>query len=274
MRLLLWPGDLHLERFVAVNGWAVTTTALAWVTLGLAGAALALGARRVVIGYFWLGLFLAAYAPVSGLVPAYRAIADRALFMPEHFLYLPLLGLAPLATGLVAAWLPRRTSRFAPAILALCVLVWGVIVLDRGRDWHDEDTLFRHTIRYDPPVARVWFNLANLRLADGDLEEAETLYRAALDRAPRDAGIHLNLGIVLQRQRRLTEAETHYEAAIRFDPGHAEARRALAALLLRQGQTGRARRLLEQAQTPPDGVVDGRDHHNRTPAGERHPSRR
>jgi len=210
----------------------------------------------VVLGGFWLGLFLAAYAPVSGLVPVYRAIANHALFMPEHFLYIPLLGLAPLVTAAVAGWWPRRLSRFAPASLALCVLVWGALVVDRGRDWRDEETLFRHTIRYDPPAARVWFNLANLRLADGDLDDAATLYRAALARAPRDARIHLNLGIVLQRQRRLTEAERHYEAAIRFDPGHGEAYRALAALLLRRGDTGAARRLLEQARTLPGTAAD------------------
>jgi hypothetical protein len=264
-RLLLWPGDLHLERFVAVSGWSATTTTLTWTLLGLSGVAVTLGARRVVGGSFWLALFLAAYAPVSGLVPIYRAIADRALFMPEHFLYLPLLGLAPLVTALVTASWPRRILRFAPAPLALCVLAWGAVVLDRGRDWRDEETLFRHTIRYNPPAARVWFNLANLRLAAGELDEAEALYRAALLRAPGDAGAHLNLGIVLQRQRRLAEAENHYEAAIRFAPAHSEAYRALAALLLRRGEAGRAHILLEQAHTLPRTVAgDGQ-----TPAEEK-----
>jgi tetratricopeptide (TPR) repeat protein len=172
-----------------------------------------------------------AYLPVAGIVPVYPAIADRALFTPEHFLYLPLLGLVPLVVGaLTAAW-PPRLSRAAPALLAAVVLIWGAIVVDRNRDWRDEETLFRHTLGYDPPSARVWFNMGNLALAAGRLEEAERLYAAALAREPRDGAAHLNLGITLQRQGRRDAAAEHYRAAITADPTLVEAQRALAALV-------------------------------------------
>jgi hypothetical protein len=104
-RLLVWPSDLHLERFTAVAGEApgtAVTVAMALLTLVVA---LVLAARRTPGGWLFLGIAFLAYAPVSGVVPVYPAIADRLLFTPEHFLYLPLLGLAPLVVGAVAhAW--------------------------------------------------------------------------------------------------------------------------------------------------------------------------
>jgi hypothetical protein len=247
VRLLLWPSDLHLERFVAVGGWPPATVLLAWVVLATITAGLVLAARRVAGGPLWLALFFAAYAPVSGLVPVYGAVADRAVFAPEHFLYLPLLGLAPLVVAAIAACWPSPFRRLAPAALGACLLAWGWVTLDRARDWRDEETLFRHTLRYEPPAARVWFNLGNLRLAAGDLAEAERLFRAAVTRAPRDAAVHLNLGIALQRRGRFAEAEEHYRAVIRLDPQQHEAYRGLAGLLLRRGDATQAHRLLRQA---------------------------
>jgi hypothetical protein len=250
VRLLLWPSDLHLERFVAVEGWPPATVLVVWMALGTITVGLVLAARRVAGGPLWLSLFFAAYAPISGLVPVYAAVSDRAVFAPEHFLYVPLLGLAPLVTAAIAACWPPSLARLAPAALGACLLAWGAITLDRARDWRDEETLFRHTLRYDPPAARVWFNLGNLRLAAGDVDEAERLFRAAVARAPHDAAVRLNLGITLQRQGRLAEAEEHYRAAIRLDPQQREAYRGLAGLLLRRGDATRAHQLLRQADEP------------------------
>jgi hypothetical protein len=213
-RLLVWPVGLHLERFVVVPGWSAPTALGAWLGVAVLAVVLVLLARRAAGGAVLLTLTLAAYAPVSGLVPVYPAVADRVLFGAEHFLYLPLVGLVPLFVG---AW-PVRARRVGPVVVIVLLSVWGWITIDRNRDWRDEDTLFRHTVRFDPPTARVWYNLANLRLAAGDLDEAERLYRSALARAPNDADAHWNLGITLQRKGRALAALEEYREAARLDP--------------------------------------------------------
>ena len=245
VRLLVWPAPLHLERFVSVPGWPVGVALAAW--LGVAGvlAVLVLLARRVPGGPVLLALAVLLYLPASGVVPVYPAIADRALFAAEHFLYLPLLGLAPLV---VAAVWPKGASRLAPAALATLVLAWAVVILDRNRDWRNEETLFADTLRYDPPAARVWFNAANLALAQGRLDQAAGWYTEALARAPHDGAAHLNLGITRQRQDRRVEAEEEYRRAIASEPRLAEAYRALAALLAARGEQDEAARLWAEGQ--------------------------
>ncbi len=227
-RLLLWPSDLHLERFVAVPGWSVPAALAAWLGVGVIAAALAALAWRAPGGAVLLALAATAYAPVSGLIPVYRAVADRVLFAAEHFLYLPLAGLMPLLAGawaVRAALVPGRRARAGgPVLVAALLAAWGWVVVDRNRDWRDEKTLFRHTVAFDPPTARVWYNLGNLELAAGEAAEAERLYRAALARAPTDAVVHWNLGIALQRQGRTADALAHYREATRLDPRLAGAR--------------------------------------------------
>ena len=247
-RLLLWPSDLHLERFTTVAGTAPGTAVTLVVAFLALAAGLVLLARRAPAGWLFLAIAVVAYAPVSGVVPVYPAIASRALFTPEHFLYLPLLGLAPLVVGFVARATSPSAARVLPAALAALVVAWGAVVVDRNRDWRDEETLFRHTVRWNPPTARVWFNLGNLALRRGHLEEAADRYRAALAREPRDAGAHLNLAITLDRMEAFTpEAERHYRQAIESDPRLREAYRGLAAHYANRGDMAEARRLLAQA---------------------------
>ena len=248
-KVLLWPSDLHLERFTAVGGWTAGIALAAWVALVALAIGLAACARRAPGGWLFLGIALLAYAPVSGVVPVYSAIADRALFTAEHFLYLPLLGLAPLVVGFVVRTAPPRA---AAMLFGAVLLAWGAVVIDRNRDWRDEETLFRHTIRYDPPSARVWFNLGNLALRDGQLDEAERLYRQALAREPGDGAAHLNLAITLDRRKAFTpDAEEHYRRAIASRPTLREAYRGLAAHYAARGDMAEARRLLAFADGMP-----------------------
>jgi hypothetical protein len=246
LHLVLWPADLHLERFTSVPGWSAAAALGAWGAFALVAFGLCLAARRVRGGWLLLALTVLSYLPASGVVPVYPKIAARAVFTPEHFLYLPLLGLTPLLTGLVAGWWPGRASRAAAVAVGLVLAAWSAVVVDRNRDWRDEEALFRQTIAHQPPTARVWYNLGNLALAAGRLDEAIRLYEAALAREPRDGAAHLNLAIALQRQRRDGEAEAHYRQAIASDPALREAYRGLAGLLAARGEMAEAERLLAQ----------------------------
>src|SRR6185295_409260 len=137
-RLVIAPIDLHLERFIAVAGWSSSAVVATWLALAAVLAGLVVLARRAPAGVVLLTLAGLAYAPSPGIVPVYPAIADRALFTPEHFLYLPLLGLLPLLVGGLAAIWPAGALRAAPVVVGMVLLVSAAIVIDRNRDWRDE----------------------------------------------------------------------------------------------------------------------------------------
>ncbi len=243
--LLLYPAHLHLERFTAVTGWTVRALA-SWMAIIGVTIALFVESRRVRGGRLYLLLALLTYIPVSGVLPVYPQIADRWLFTPEHFLYLPLLGIAPIVVAAAAVRCPKRLRATARAAVAAVVLMWGAVVVDRNHDWIDEETLFVHTLRYTPPVARVWFNLGNHRLARGDLDAAATLFDAALLRSPTDPAIHLNLGITRHRLGDIAAAERHYREALSHDPTRPQAIHGLAAVLASRGDIDGARALLDR----------------------------
>jgi hypothetical protein len=244
-RLVVWPADLHLERFTAVTGWTALGAAGAFAGVAALLAALALAARQGPGGGLLLALAVLAYLPVAGLVPVYPAIADRVLFTAEHFLYLPLAGVVPLGVGALA---PRLGRRAGIAAAIACVAACGAVTVDRNRDWQNEETIFRHTLAYDPPSARVWYNLGNTALAAGRLDEAVRLYGAAVAREPHDAAAWLNLGIARQRQGDGPGAEAAYRAALAADPHRAEAYRGLAGVLARRGALDEAARMAERWQ--------------------------
>jgi hypothetical protein len=236
VRVLFLPTDLHIERFIAVRGWSTPALAAGAGVVVPCLTALVLAARRVPGGAFLLALAALAYLPGAGIEPVYPAIADRWLFAPEHFLYLPLVGLAPLVAGgggAAAALSPAVPRHLVTAAVAGLVLWWGALTIDRNRTWQDEATLFADALRYEPPTARLWFNAGNLALRAGTLDEAARLYEQAVARAPRDAAAHLNLGIVRQRQGRTGDAIRQYERVLAIDPRHAGAARALTALRAR-----------------------------------------
>jgi hypothetical protein len=211
-RLLVLPLGLHLERFTPVPGWSPLAAAGAWALVLALAAALVAAARRVPGGFFLLALGALAYAPVSNFVPVYPAIAGRTLFTAEHFLYLPLVGLVPLAVGAVAALWPVSAARARPVVLATALALWGTIVVQRNRDWRDEETLF-HTPT--EPSPRASGSTSAISAAAGRLAEAERLMARRVS-ALRDATAQLNQNRAQRRS--AAEAEAQYRAAIASDP--------------------------------------------------------
>jgi hypothetical protein len=82
-------------------------------------------------------LFWAALLPVSNLVPIYRPMADR-------FLYVPMLGVALM----LASVLPRRRESVAALCAAAAVLVF--ITWQREAAWHDPRSLWSDTVEKNP----------------------------------------------------------------------------------------------------------------------------
>jgi tetratricopeptide (TPR) repeat protein len=209
VRLLLVPYPQSLEYdFAAVDSvWRLGFLAGLAGVAGLIAGGVGLRRRR---GSGWAGIgllaFLVLLAPTSSIIPSRD-------FAFEHRLYLPLLGVV-VFLAVMAARLPRRT-----AVLALLLVVWGSLAVNRGRAWSADVTLWEDTVDKAPNKVRAWFNLGGAYLAAGDPRAREAFLRV-LELDPGSAEAAYNLGIVEHRSGNLVEALAWYERALGQSPGY------------------------------------------------------
>ena len=237
-RLALFPVNLHLERFVGVSAPAALGGA---ATLAAAVVALARGSDTTRFWILWASI---AYLPTSNLIAVYPGLPSGTIFAPEHFLYLPLSGIA---ACLVPALARRSPDRVGVFLLAGALACFVLLARDRNRDWRDEETLYRHTLRFSPGSARVRLNLGNVLLAWDDVEGAAAQYAEGARRHPENVDLLINLGIAEMRWGHVADAEKALLRATRAAPRDAQAWATLGALHGNVGRREEARRAFERA---------------------------
>jgi hypothetical protein len=225
-RLLVLPSNLHLDRLTAVGGSAAIPLGLA-VVAGLVGTLVVFFVRPSLLRFAGLAAALL-YFPASGLVPVYPAIATRWVFTPEHFLYLPLGTLAPLAALAVAVTVERGLARYtrgishaaSAAVLGVAALVVALSigpVLARQAQLAAAETVYRTTLAHSPSP-RACFNLGVTLIGKASYDEAVSVYERCAKLSPSDAGVYVQLGVAHQYAGRRGEAEQAYATAVRMNP--------------------------------------------------------
>ncbi|MBI4600339.1 MAG: tetratricopeptide repeat protein [Planctomycetes bacterium] len=233
------PGD---PRVLVGLGIAAVLALAAWGSL-----------RRERKAFLGIGLFAAAWAPVSGIAPSSTIAADRYLYLPAFGLFLALgAALGGAAPG-GRRWIdPLRRAGFAAACL---FLGWcAVLTPSRVEAWRDGEALWTDALRQDArnPFARNQLSvemLARGRYAEAAAEAAEA-GRLGL-REPR----HLfNLALA---HRGLGDPEWELETAraiLRIDPGFVPAWLVVARRLREDGDLDGCERELDRllAERPDD----------------------
>jgi hypothetical protein len=248
-RLLVLPSNLHLDRLTAVGGSVAIPLGLA-VVAGLVGTLVVFFIRPSLVRFAGLAAALL-YFPASGLVPVYPAIATRWVFTPEHFLYLPLGTLAPLAALAVASSVERGIARYARGIshaasaaaLGVAALVVALSigpVLARQAQLADAETVYRTTLAHSPSP-RACFNLGVTLIGKASYDEAVSVYERCAKLSPSDAGVYVQLGVAHQYAGRPGEAEQAYATAVRMNPADPLAWSNYASLDASSGRFDRAR---------------------------------
>ncbi len=87
-----------------------------------------------------------------------------------------------------------------------------------------------------PGYTEARYNLANVLVRRGLLDEAIDRYEELLQADPNQAMVHNNLAVVQERKGLAGPAESHFRAAARLDPANAEARNNLGVMLARRGR--------------------------------------
>jgi tetratricopeptide (TPR) repeat protein len=141
-------------------------------------------------------LFLAGLMPVLGLVPFlmqyYSSVTD-------HYLYLPMLGVA-----LAFAWLMNRFEQrwvvgVAAVVLVDAFLIFAGLSFIEAGHWQDELTLSEHTVAVNERSFAAHTSLANALVRRGLDAEAEVHFRRSIELNPDYAAAYENYAQLLMR---------------------------------------------------------------------------
>jgi hypothetical protein len=259
-QLVVWPGTLSADY--SYDAFPVSLTILdpralaaAVVLAGIAAVAWRSWHRGGAAG---LGLAWAAVAllPVSHLIPFRELLA-------EHYLYVPMVGVALCAAGIadgaLGAWPSRRGWITAAGCGIVAALMARTIV--RNDDWQDRLTLWTATVAVVPRCARAHFNLGQAYFERSRLAEAERAWLAAAALQPDDRAIGRALAALDQRLGRWDLATTKVEALLAAEPKDAETLVLAGGLSLDRGRPEKAREYFDAALAilPPDRAARARD---------------
>ena len=175
------------------------------------------------LGMFW---FLITLLPVLHIFPFHEIAAD-------HFLYLPVVGLA-LVGGSTVDYLVRVKGKTLPGwtCFGLLIAVWGALTLDRNQDWKNAEALWVATVEHAPGSSRANSNLGNIYANQGKPDLGIYYTKRSIEVDPSSSIAWNNLGTIYftqgERARRKgdlkeasrlqKEARPILEKAIELDP--------------------------------------------------------
>jgi len=182
--------------------------------------------RTAAFGLLW---FLIVFAPMSNIIPIFPDIADKELFTPIHFLYLPSIGIL-LCVGCALqyivvrpAWVKTESSWRGGAILCAACIVMTFSLLSIGRNavWKNGIRLFQHMIRMHPEKAGFYVNLGLAYLDAGRLEEAAREFARAVSLDPHLPQARNSLGVAYLEMGLTDKAIEQLKESTRLDPNNA-----------------------------------------------------
>jgi hypothetical protein len=173
LRLIFCPYDLHYYRSTDI----LQSDTIAWVValISIPGIFYALhrwprARATLMLGFGW---FLAALLPVLNIVPLINEYSF--ILTPEHFLYLPIVGI--LIVVVCAADYFLKHFR----MLLLGIVVGGCLLLTWHQNtfWKSEIALFERMLRFEPDFGRGHLLLAKAYYFNGRFQDADGHFQKA-----------------------------------------------------------------------------------------------
>jgi Flp pilus assembly protein TadD len=214
-RLLAFPTSLIIDYGDYFLPWPGPADPRLWgalVLLAAVAAGGALAARRGPAAFFAVNWVWITYLPVAQIIPHPELFA-------EHYLYLPLVGVAMLAgMGLAALGRAPGAGRAALALGAVAVVLLGGLTWDRNRDFRAATTVLEAQLRINPDSRRALNNLAFAYKEAGRLDDARRMWGRYLTLQPDDAEAWIGVGTLAQARGRAAEARVAFGRAAALNP--------------------------------------------------------
>lgn len=242
--LLLFPFNLHVDYdlHVALFDPGLLTGVI--IILG-AGWYLINGKNRGLS--FCIAFFFVTLIPVMNIIPTFRLVADR-------FLYLPSVAFSLLA-GIVIMHIGQR-DRFRLVISAALILLLGVVAVKRGTVWENDLTLWSDVMKKSPGSVRAYAAVGAYYLKEGKDDEAMAMFQKTISLRPDYDKGYYNLGVLYLRKEYYDAAITSLSRAVELNPEYGKAYFQLGLAYANGGQYDKAVPAYEKAiKFMPDSAV-------------------
>jgi tetratricopeptide (TPR) repeat protein len=208
---LVWPKLLCADQI----GYSIRFITLSAALVALAGviAAVVLLCRKN-IGFAAGAIFyFLAILPTSNLVPIYRPMADR-------YLYLPMVGVC-MALGAVICRLKMPVNRlykrlWIVVIAAVCIF-FSFFTVQRIFVWHDSNSLWQDTVKKNPFSYTGYDNLGFALFDAGEFEKAIPVFTRASQLEPNNPDSIAGLAITYNALGMSAPADEAFRKAVSLD---------------------------------------------------------
>ncbi|MCM2267522.1 MAG: tetratricopeptide repeat protein [Elusimicrobiales bacterium] len=253
---LLLPAGLSLEYQLLLPGSLFNARFALLLALG-AGALLVLRSRAGPLVKFGLGFMLAAYLPVSNLLPLVNTVADRYMYLPlAGFALLIPAGLAALLRGARTAAFAKLLPRAAAAACAVLLAAYAAGARAQAARFADMFSLYSAAAAAAPANPNARYNLALAYVERGDHRAALRELEAAAAASPlyrRTELWHLT-GFCFEKLGDNRRARDYYAKVLLVEP-RKETYNNLANIMQREGRPDSAAWLLKKSmELAPDPV--------------------
>ena len=208
LRKLTWPADLTIiygrtPQVVLDSGAAYYT----WLVPLLVGA-IAWSLRRRV-RWLWLGFatFVIGLLPVLGFA---RFMFQIHSTVADHYLYLPMLGVAIAVAGAVSI----RPTAPVVCVAAAVLLVLSLLSVIQIKHWRDSASLYARVLAIHPQSAFAHAGLGRAYAESNRIRDAIREFEAAVRLAPTSRTAHASLAQAYLLDGRPTDAVKHATIAI------------------------------------------------------------
>lgn len=256
LKLVIIPVGLHPERTIPMLPlWA------AWV-----GIAVVMGGIAGALRQWRRGDRIAVFGVALAILPlalSFGFSSGTQLRILEHWLYLPLVGLALLVVvyGDVLYQMLRAKSRIVGIIFFVLVVAYVLVLcaqtVRQNVLWGQPEKLLMRITSFEPEHTPTLIALATLYAQQEKFDLAEKYLLTASALSPSDAGIFTMLGNLKRGLGAMDQAIMYYEKAIAADPSSSYAYRNLAGIYIQRGNNAKALPLLLELEelTPQDVAV-------------------
>lgn len=213
LRLFIFPINLSISHdFPRYKSFFQLDAGVCWIgILILIGSGFYCMIRKPVIGLFILWFFIT-IVPVSGIVPIMEPVAER-------YLYFPSIGpIVLFSIFLTGVWHRKRQTL---PFLAMLLLTYSVLTIERSRLWRDDYLIWRDAARKATESAHVHTYLGIAAYREGKLDESILELKKAESLNPNSALLSIiyhNMGLAYEAKGMHGDARDAYSRALSLNP--------------------------------------------------------